>query len=1054
MDSDQMLNILSAEDFSKYAAGDVAEALERVAGVNIVEGQFAVIRGLEDRYSSTLYNGAIVPSPDPDRQSVQLDLFPSEIVGSLNVTKTFSSESPSNSSGGAIDILTHSYPEDLEFTLKAGTGFNDNARDRFLNMEGRTDVGRAIHGIDPLLTGDELKALKERGFKLIGGNPVGRESPHRSSFFDSLKDVIESDFTGTLGFTKEYKNREFRFKGVLSEETDYRSAFGFKHKREPVPYVKTPDTLGPAIFDFGCLCIVQEIIPGEEVSSGGLAFGDLNLSDGIYDLTISEREKQTTGYAAFGFDLDDAGNHKIDASVLWTEKGQEAVELKEGGFLEGFDYVEAANRQLTGSLGNRPDNLFFRLATTRGSYIAREFRDDVSDGLGNGALVWDRFFQSTSFQRDRDLRVIQLNGDHRWDELPGFHFSWAINRAETTQDEAALGMKYFFEPCGYGIPCPDGVAVLPPPAEYPVAQEGLGYGLYGSRTNVILSANAIEEGSKFFRIDGDYELHFSEASTFVIAGGWWAERAMRSVDSVFLETPVVPKAESAAELASRACTAGAQSQNICLAENPQDLGAAIFQRELGFENGNFNGLRTTESEGTREIDAWHVRGKLTFWEKLDLQGGARFERIFIESLNNPFQFDADGNLLTRLSGVQTFPSRYLLFDRLDNAFGAREVAQVPVEGSVFNDQILGLEGITPGPCYGDDGSLGDVTCVDFITREELEPLVNGKIDEERVLPFAGFAIRPIEGLSLRGAWSQTVARPSFRELGFYVSLEPGSDDRIIGNPQLQLSDVESWDARAEYTWGVRGDLLAFSWFRKTIQRPIETIILRDAIDKESATSGLYRTFFNNPNTADLMGIEIEARKAFDFLTSWWNAPEWFKYLSVGGNYTMIDAEVARTEAELARSRTFFQILPEDEPSRLFDDLAPTRRLFGQPEWIANADITFDNPDWGTKVTFAWFAISDILNAAGTATIAPDGEVLSYTLDRYTDAYDEFRVIASQTFQLPEDFGEITLKFAAKNLTDSTRRILYDPGATRERIPERSLNVGRDYSVSLTYTRRF
>jgi len=719
------------------------------------------------------------------------------------------------------------------------------------------------------------------------------------------------------------------------------------------------------------------------------------------------------------------------------------------GNLLDFDYTVATERQLAGLLSNRPDNKFFKFDTTRGSFIARSFRDDVLDGLGNGALVWSNFFESTSFQRDRDLRVIQLNGDHTPRELPGFHFAWAINRAETSQQESALGMKYFYEPCGYGVPCEDGIG-LPPPTEYPVDQGALGPGQYGARNNITLSANSIEESSKFVRLDGDYEIDFSEASTFTIAGGWWAERATRHVESAFLEGPLITRSDPVN------CTAGATSQFICLADTPLDLGASIFQRELAFSGGNFAGIRTTENKSSREIDAWNVRGKISFWERLDLQGGARFEQIFIDSENEPFVLDpVTGEQQLRLGGVQTFPSRYLLFDRLDNPFGSREVTTPPVEGTIFNDQLVGLEGLAPAECVGDDGTNPGLTCVDFLTREELQPFINGEIAEERVLPFAGFAIRPIEGMSLRGAWSQTVARPSFRELGFYVSVEPGSDDLIVGNPQLQLSDVESWDARAEYTWGARGDLMAFSWFRKTIERPIETIILRDPINFTFDSSGaLYRTFFNNPNTADLQGIEIEARKSFDFLTTWWNAPEWFKYLSIGGNYTMIDAEVARTEAELARSRAFFSFLPEDEDRVLFTELAPTRRLFGQPEFIANADITFDNPDWGTRITFAWFSISDVLNAAGTATIAPDGTILSFTLDRYTDAYDEFRLVASQTFQLPGEFGELTLKFSAKNLTDSERRIVYDPGQTRERIPERTLNVGRDYDLSLTYTRRF
>ena len=99
----------------------------------------------------------------------------------------------------------------------------------------------------------------------------------------------------------------------------------------------------------------------------------------------------------------------------------------------------------------------------------------------------------------------------------------------------------------------------------------------------------------------------------------------------------------------------------------------------------------------------------------------------------------------------------------------------------------------------------EITCVDFQSTDELAPVINGVINERRLLPSVGFTYRPIEGLSLRGGWSLTVARPSFRELGFYPSVEPGTDDITVGNPALQLSDVRSWDARIEYTWGF-GDL--------------------------------------------------------------------------------------------------------------------------------------------------------------------------------------------------------------------------------------------------------
>ena len=99
--------------------------------MNVIEGQFAIIRGLEDRYSSTTYNGAPVPSPDPDSQSVQLDLFPSEIISNLEVAKTFVADLPGNSSGGNINITTLDYPEEpFVVSVKAGTGFEDRARGR------------------------------------------------------------------------------------------------------------------------------------------------------------------------------------------------------------------------------------------------------------------------------------------------------------------------------------------------------------------------------------------------------------------------------------------------------------------------------------------------------------------------------------------------------------------------------------------------------------------------------------------------------------------------------------------------------------------------------------------------------------------------------------------------------------------------------------------------------------------------------------------------------------------------------------------------------------
>jgi len=329
------------------------------------------------------------------------------------------------------------------------------------------------------------------------------------------------------------------------------------------------------------------------------------------------------------------------------------------------------------------------------------------------------------------------------------------------------------------------------------------------------------------------------------------------------------------------------------------------------------------------------------------------------------------------------------------------------------------------------------------SQAALDSLVNGTIDERHWLPSAAFAWRPLGGMSVRGAYSQTVARPSFREMGFYVSVEPGTDDRVVGNPQLQTSFVNSYDTRLEYVWGELGEIASFSAFYKTIDDPIESIVVRDPTNFSLVSSALYRTFFNNPNTATLWGIEVEGRKNLGFL-----GPDLAESFSIGGNFSWIDASVDRTAPELVRSKAVFGTLPGDAPS--FSRLAGSRRLFGQPQWIANADLSFDQPDWGTKLTLSVFAISDVLDAAGSATIGPDGTVISFTPDRYVDAFYQLDLVLSQTWEVELLRGDLTLKLSAKNLTDTTRRIVYDPSQTLAEIPERSYKKGRDYKLSLTY----
>ena len=105
-------NVLDAEAFSFAGDSNVAEGLKRVSGLNLSGGKYVYIRGLGERYSSALLNGSTLPSPEPIRRVVPLDLFPVSIVDSVLVQKTYSVQYPAEFAGGTIQIRTKAIPDE------------------------------------------------------------------------------------------------------------------------------------------------------------------------------------------------------------------------------------------------------------------------------------------------------------------------------------------------------------------------------------------------------------------------------------------------------------------------------------------------------------------------------------------------------------------------------------------------------------------------------------------------------------------------------------------------------------------------------------------------------------------------------------------------------------------------------------------------------------------------------------------------------------------------------------------------------------------------------
>ncbi|HKY31252.1 MAG TPA: TonB-dependent receptor [Candidatus Polarisedimenticolia bacterium] len=152
---------LSSEIMSKAGAGDVASALKFVVGASVADGKYATVRGLSDRYTGTTLNGVRIPSADPRRRAVQVDMFPTGTIESLTVTKTFTPDRQGDFTGGGLDIHTRSIPDGPLLSFGASLGDNSLAtgREGTLTYAGGGVSGFAFDGGERALPAGATRPL-------------------------------------------------------------------------------------------------------------------------------------------------------------------------------------------------------------------------------------------------------------------------------------------------------------------------------------------------------------------------------------------------------------------------------------------------------------------------------------------------------------------------------------------------------------------------------------------------------------------------------------------------------------------------------------------------------------------------------------------------------------------------------------------------------------------------------------------------------------------------------------------------------------------------------
>jgi outer membrane receptor protein involved in Fe transport len=125
-----VVNSITSEQMARSPDTDAAAAVQRVSGVSVQDGRYVVVRGLSERYTSVTLNGARIPSPEPERRVVPLDLFPSGLLQSITTAKTFTPDLSGDFGGALVNIRTREFPAGTRATFSVSTGLNTRATAR------------------------------------------------------------------------------------------------------------------------------------------------------------------------------------------------------------------------------------------------------------------------------------------------------------------------------------------------------------------------------------------------------------------------------------------------------------------------------------------------------------------------------------------------------------------------------------------------------------------------------------------------------------------------------------------------------------------------------------------------------------------------------------------------------------------------------------------------------------------------------------------------------------------------------------------------------------
>lgn len=420
-------NAIDVEQLERFGDADVAAALNRVVGVAVTDSKYATVRGLDGRYISSTLNGLLMPSTDPQRRDVQLDLFPTDILGGIEIQKSYTPDQLATTTGGSIKILTKGLPDERVMKVSGSLGFNaDFTGDEILNYNSSNEDWAGFDSGLRKLPGGVLEAT-DGGRSLTVCDPA--IDPVRcTSALDAARLGVQFEDDYNVGDKDALPDGSVS--AVLADRLDagdnewgYYLAATYDHSTSDRGTAELDNPLETS----GTYMRARETTDLNGYLAVGYEFGS---ADEIYSKTTVLRSSDDTTRVESG--VDGAEENQVDSTILeWVERqfvSQAFTGHHELDFDEG---VHAVDWRLAYSRTNRdePDRRQYsyfngNLSTSALERRWSELEEDSIDVAVDYALTWDwGSISSTEFKTgvlwsDKEREVDQYRfgirlGDRR-----------------------------------------------------------------------------------------------------------------------------------------------------------------------------------------------------------------------------------------------------------------------------------------------------------------------------------------------------------------------------------------------------------------------------------------------------------------------------------------------------------------------------------------------------------------------------------------------------------------------------------------------------------------